>query len=82
MRGLVLGAQGQRDTREEPVMRAVMGRAVNSRNQAEETGFLAGGLQGDFRASLNSGEKKMILFARISSRNLTFSFIMNMDKTP
>lgn len=47
-----------------------------------EAGFLAGALQGDFRASLNLGEKKMILFARISGRNLTFSFYYEHGQNP
>lgn len=53
MRSPVPGAQGQRGTGEEPMARAVTSRAVNTGSQAEEAGFLAWGLQVDFRPSMN-----------------------------
>ena len=40
--------------------RAVMSRAMKYGRQAEEAGFLAWGLQVEFRASMNLGEKKTI----------------------
>lgn len=75
--------RGRRVQERCPVARAVMSRNYEVWGQVDGTGFLVWGLQIEFRASMTSGEKKNILFfALTSSRNLTFPFIINSDKTP
>lgn len=50
-----------------PVARVVTSRSYEVQGQGDGAGFLAWGLQVEFRASMNSGEKKMVLFFALTS---------------
>lgn len=64
-RDLLIRGRGAQER--SPVARAMMSRSYEVQSLADRAGCFAWGLQGEFRASMNSSEKKMILFFALTS---------------